>query len=105
MHRTQNLHVRKMVRLVTPNELKAELPVPETACRTVVESRKRVIRILSGEDPRILVVVGPCSIHNVDSALEYAHRLSALKHELADRLEIVMRVYFEKPRTDRKSVV
>ena len=99
MHRTQNLHVRKMVRLVTPNELKAELPVTEAANRTVVEGRERVTRILQGDDPRLLVVVGPCSIHNVDAALEYAQRLANLQRELADRMEIVMRVYFEKPRT------
>ena len=99
MHRTQNLHIRKMVRLVTPNELWAELPVTDTANRTVAESRERVMRILSGEDSRLLVVVGPCSIHNVDAALEYAQRLSRLQQEVADRMEIVMRVYFEKPRT------
>jgi len=99
MHRTQNLHVRKMVRLVTPNELKAELPVTEVANRTVVESRERVTRILNGDDPRLLVVVGPCSIHNVDAALEYAQRLGKLRQKVADRMEVVMRVYFEKPRT------
>jgi len=88
-----------MVRLVTPKELKAELPMTETANRTVVESRERVTRILRREDPRLLVVVGPCSIHNVDAALEYARHLSQLRKEFADRMEIVMRVYFEKPRT------
>ncbi|MCU0771168.1 MAG: 3-deoxy-7-phosphoheptulonate synthase [Verrucomicrobia bacterium] len=99
MDQTQNLHVRKMVRLVTPNELKAELPMTEAASRTVVQSRERLMRILRQEDPRLLVVVGPCSIHNVDAAFEYARRLSRLQRELADRMEIVMRVYFEKPRT------
>jgi 3-deoxy-7-phosphoheptulonate synthase len=88
-----------MVRLVTPKELKAELPMTEIANRTVVESRECVTRILRREDPRLLVVVGPCSIHNVDAALDYAKRLSRLRKELADRMEIVMRVYFEKPRT------
>jgi 3-deoxy-7-phosphoheptulonate synthase len=99
MHQTQNLHVRKMVRLVTPNELRAELPVSDRANRTVAESRERIIRILQGEDPRLLVVVGPCSIHNVEAATEYARRLSVLQRTYADRMEIVMRVYFEKPRT------
>jgi 3-deoxy-7-phosphoheptulonate synthase len=99
MHRTQNLHVRKLIPLITPNQLRTELPTREAANRTVVDSRERVIRILHGEDPRLLVVVGPCSIHNVDAALEYAQRLSKLQQEMADRMEIIMRVYFEKPRT------
>ncbi len=99
MHLTQNLHVRKIVRLVTPNELKALLPVSEAANRTVVGSRDRLTRILRQEDPRLLVVVGPCSIHNVDAALQYAQRLSRLQRDLSERMEIVMRVYFEKPRT------
>lgn len=99
MHRTQNLHVRKMIRLVTPNELKAELPLSEAARQTVLEGRERITRILHGKDPRVLVVVGPCSIHDVDAALEYAHRLRRVQQDVADCMEIVMRVYFEKPRT------
>jgi 3-deoxy-7-phosphoheptulonate synthase len=99
MHPIQNLHVRQIVRLVTPKELKALLPVTEAARQTVVESRARITRILRQEDPRLLVVLGPCSIHNVDAALDYARRLARLQQEVADRMEIVMRVYFEKPRT------
>jgi len=71
----------------------------EESNRAVVESRAVVERILKKEDPRLLVVVGPCSIHDVDGALEYAKRLNAVREELAERLYIVMRVYFEKPRT------
>ena len=66
---------------------------------TVAQSRDRIIRILNQEDPRLLVVIGPCSIHDEKSALEYAARLSQLQKEFADNMEIVMRVYFEKPRT------
>ncbi len=71
----------------------------ERANRTVVEGREAVRRILRQEDPRLLLIVGPCSIHDVDGALEYAQRLNRLREELADQLEIIMRVYFEKPRT------
>jgi len=99
MHRTQNLHVKEIVRLLSPRELKAQLPSTEDISATVARSRERVIRILRQEDPRLLVVIGPCSIHEKKSALEYAERLNALRKEFADRMEIVMRVYFEKPRT------
>src|SRR5579859_599142 len=99
MYRTQDLHVKEIVRLLTPRELKAQLPTPDAANATVARSRERIIRILRQEDPRLLVVIGPCSIHDEKSALEYASRLAKLQKELADRLEIVMRVYFEKPRT------
>src|SRR5271154_2477134 len=99
MFRTQDLHVKEIVRLSTPRELKAQTPTTDTANATVARSRERVIRILRQEDPRLLVVIGPCSIHDEKSALEYATRLNALRKEFADRMEIVMRVYFEKPRT------
>ena len=99
MYRTQDLHVKEIVRLLTPRELKAQLPAPDAANATVARSRERVIRILRQEDPRLLVVVGPCSIHDQKGALEYATRLNALRQEFSSRLEIVMRVYFEKPRT------
>jgi len=75
------------------------MPMSEAANDTVVASRERVTAILQQRDPRLLVVVGPCSIHEVGAAMDYARRLSALRRELAGRLEIVMRVYFEKPRT------
>ena len=96
---TQNLHVRECVRLVTPTALKAELPTTDTANKTVFHGRERITNILRQKDSRLLVVVGPCSIHDVDGALEYATKLNALRLELAGQLEVVMRVYFEKPRT------
>ncbi len=99
MYRTHNLHVKEIVRLLSPNELKSHLPSNESVGATVARSRERIIRILRREDPRLLVVIGPCSIHEKKSALEYAERLNALRLEMADRMEIVMRVYFEKPRT------
>src|SRR5580698_5929770 len=99
MHRTQNLHVKEIVRLLSPRELKTQLPSTDDVSGTVARSRERIIRILRQEDPRLLVVIGPCSIHEKKSALEYAERLNALRKEFADSMEIVMRVYFEKPRT------
>jgi 3-deoxy-7-phosphoheptulonate synthase len=96
---TQNLHVKEAVRLLTPRALKTELPLSEASNCTVVESRDRVQRILQQKDPRLLVVIGPCSIHDTRSALEYGTRLSRLRKEFAGEMEIVMRVYFEKPRT------
>jgi 3-deoxy-7-phosphoheptulonate synthase len=99
MYRTQDLHVKEIVRLSTPNALKAQTPTTEAANTTVARSRERIIRILRQEDPRLLVVIGPCSIHDEKSALEYAARLNALRKEFSDQMEIVMRVYFEKPRT------
>jgi len=99
MFRTQDLHVNEIVRLLSPRELKACEPTSEAANATVARSRERVIRILRQEDPRLLVVMGPCSIHDEKSAIEYATKLNALRKGFADRMEIVMRVYFEKPRT------
>ena len=91
--------MKEIVRLMPPRALKAELPMTETSNTTVVCGREAVHRILDQKDPRLLVVVGPCSIHDVKGALEYAEKLSALRKEVADQMEIVMRVYFEKPRT------
>src|ERR1051325_5922814 len=99
MFPTQNLHVRETVRLLTPKALKDQFPMSEVSNRTVVESRERVMEILEQKDPRLLVVVGPCSIHDVDSALEYGRRLNVLRTQVREQMEIVMRVYFEKPRT------
>ena len=95
----QNLRVKEAVRLLTPRALKAELPISETSAQTVVNSRQAVQRILHQEEARLLVVVGPCSIHDADGALEYGRKLAALRKELGGQMEIVMRVYFEKPRT------
>jgi 3-deoxy-7-phosphoheptulonate synthase len=99
MYQTQDLHVREIVRLRTPKTLKADLPLTDAASATVARGRETVTRILRQNDPRLLVVVGPCSIHDVKGALEYATKLSALRKEFASQMEIVMRVYFEKPRT------
>src|SRR5690348_12294435 len=91
---TQNLHVKEAARLLTPRALKASLPVTEAVNQIVAGSRERIRQILGRADGRLLIVVGPCSIHDVQGALEYGARLNALREELKDHLEIVMRVYF-----------
>ena len=94
-----NLRVAELTRLITPAQIKEQLPSEPRHTRLVQESRATARAILSGEDDRMLVVVGPCSIHDPESALEYARRLAVLSREVSDRYFIVMRVYFEKPRT------
>lgn len=94
-----NVNVASQDILVTPASLKAAVPLTDARARAVTEARQTVWNILDRKDPRLLVVVGPCSIHDPEAAMDYARRLKALSEELADTLYIVMRVYFEKPRT------
>ncbi len=93
------MRVAEAKRLLTPRELKAEFPANEAINDLVVFTRENVVRILRRQDPRMLVVVGPCSIHDVNGALEYGSRLAMLRKEFSAQMEIIMRVYFEKPRT------
>lgn len=99
MQQTHDLRVVRTRRLQAPRDLKNELPMTERSNATVVNGRVTVQRILRRDDPRLLVVLGPCSIHDPKSALEYAQRLAKLAPEVQDQLFLVMRVYFEKPRT------
>jgi len=99
VHQTDDLRICGIKEVVSPALIHAEFPVSETAANTTFQTREAIHRILYGEDDRLLVIVGPCSIHNPDAALEYARRLKVIRDELADDLLIVMRVYFEKPRT------
>ena len=96
---TDDLRIREIKELSTPDEVMREIPRTLTATRVVMAARNAIHAILGGTDDRLLVIVGPCSIHDPIAAIDYATRLSALRERLADRLEIVMRVYFEKPRT------
>jgi 3-deoxy-7-phosphoheptulonate synthase len=97
--RTENLNVTAFTPLVTPRDLKLGLPLTPAAERTVLAGRKAAQDILTGRDDRLLVVVGPCSIHDFGQAAEYAGRLAALRSRVAGRLEVQMRVYVDKPRT------
>ena len=96
---TRDLRVPNIRPLISPTILREQLPLSGTALRTVSRSREEVIRVLNGEDDRLVVVVGPCSIHDPTAARDYAHRLREVSAELARDLCMVMRVYFEKPRS------
>jgi len=99
MLRTQNLHVVKTEPLVAPRAIKREFPGSDALYEVVVGARATIRDIIAGRDDRLLAVVGPCSIHDPAAALDYARRLGALAARLTDKLFVVMRVYFEKPRT------
>jgi 3-deoxy-7-phosphoheptulonate synthase len=100
MKQTYDVRVQEFIPLISPQTLKEEIPITPAASETVIAGREAIERILHKEDPRLLVITGPCSIHDEDQALEYARRLKALKDEVAETLCVVMRVYFEKPRTN-----
>jgi len=96
---TDDLRIREIKELSTPEEVMRDIPRNLTATRVVMAARNAIHAILGGADDRLVVIVGPCSIHDPIAAVDYATRLATLRERLADRLEIVMRVYFEKPRT------
>ena len=99
MNRTDELRTARIESLVTPAELALRYPVTPGVATHVTDSRRRIEKILNGEDKRLLVIIGPCSIHDLTAAMEYATRLQSLRNQYQSRLEIVMRTYFEKPRT------
>jgi 3-deoxy-7-phosphoheptulonate synthase len=96
---TSNLRIRSLEPLVPPSRLCNLLPLGDAATATIVHGRREVEQVLAGDDPRVIAVVGPCSIHDVEAAREYAARLREVADRVADRLLVIMRVYFEKPRT------
>jgi 3-deoxy-7-phosphoheptulonate synthase len=97
--RVRDQRIDRVVPLVPPAELLGELPLGDARTSTVLRGRDEVAAILDGVDDRVMVVVGPCSVHDADAALEYAGRLAQAAEEMKDELVLVMRVYFEKPRT------
>lgn len=99
MLNTQDLHVVRAQPLIAPSALKRELPASDAIYRVVTAARATIRDIIEGKDPRLLAIVGPCSIHDPEAALEYAVRLGRASARLASTLFVVMRVYFEKPRT------
>ena len=94
-----NVNIASQKLLITPEQLKTEIPLTEAAIKTVTEGRQTVNNILDRKDHRLFIVIGPCSIHDIKAAKEYALKLKALADEVSDTLYLVMRVYFEKPRT------
>jgi len=97
--RVRDQRIAKVVELAPPERLLEELPLGPERAKAVVKGRQDVVEVLHGRDSRLMVVVGPCSVHDPKAALDYANRLAALSRQLEDRLLVVMRVYFEKPRT------
>ena len=97
--RIHDVHVAATQRLIAPRALKEELPLTDELAQWVADSRETIRRIISGEDRRLMAIVGPCSIHDPDAAVDYARRLAGLAPKVADRIHVLMRVYFEKPRT------
>ncbi|WP_275553962.1 3-deoxy-7-phosphoheptulonate synthase AroG [Mixta sp. Marseille-Q2659] len=98
-YQNDDLRIKEIKELLPPVALLEKFPATEKAAATVAASRLAIHKILKNEDDRLLVIIGPCSIHDVDAAKEYASRLLTLRESLSGELEIVMRVYFEKPRT------
>lgn len=99
MYNTDDLRIREIRELSPPDDVRKEFPLTENAAQVTYETRRAVHRVLHGADDRLLVIVGPCSIHDPKAALEYASQLKSQKDRFADELVVVMRVYFEKPRT------
>jgi len=98
-HNTEDLRIEKIEEVILPAQLHAELPISDAAAETTYRTREQIRSILHGRDDRLLLIMGPCSIHDPDAAVEYASRLKPLADELRDDILLVMRVYFEKPRT------
>jgi 3-deoxy-7-phosphoheptulonate synthase len=94
-----NVNIKAAQKLIAPSELKESIVLPEAMASFIQQSRTTISNILKGDDQRLMVIVGPCSIHNPEEALDYAKRLAELNNKVSDTLFLVMRVYFEKPRT------
>ena len=99
MKQTYDVNVESFKPLISPAAIKEMLPLTDEVAQTVIKGRREVEQILQKKDPRLLIIAGPCSIHDVDAALEYAHRMNQLRDEVKDKINLIMRVYFEKPRT------
>ena len=98
--KTYDVNVKEFIPLISPADLKKELPMSDTSIRTVIEGRRVIENIITKKDPRLMVITGPCSIHDEQAAMEYAERLHRLNEKVKETLYLVMRVYFEKPRTN-----
>ncbi|HYR88271.1 MAG TPA: 3-deoxy-7-phosphoheptulonate synthase AroG [Terriglobia bacterium] len=99
LYKTDDLRIKEIKELLPPDQLLAQFPITEQVAQLTAETRQQIHRILHGADDRLLVIIGPCSIHDTKAALEYARKSKAEKERLAPDLLLVMRVYFEKPRT------
>jgi 3-deoxy-7-phosphoheptulonate synthase len=100
MKKTYDLNVLERTSIITPDQLREEFPMTETATRTVLESRQDIKNILDGKDDRLLIITGPCSIISHRQAIKYGELLAGLQEKVKQTIKLVMRVYFEKPRTN-----
>ncbi|MFW2439433.1 MAG: 3-deoxy-7-phosphoheptulonate synthase [Arenicellales bacterium] len=98
-HPTQDLRIKEIKNVILPTELHAEFPATDKSQKLTSDTRQAIHRVLHGDDDRLIVIVGPCSIHDPAAAIDYASRLKEVSDRLSDQLLIIMRVYFEKPRT------
>ena len=96
---TRDVHIDSTTPLITPIDLVNKLPITPNVESTVLSGREQVRKVLNGDDKRLMMIVGPCSIHDEEVALDYARRLKEISDKVSDRLLVLMRVYFEKPRT------
>jgi 3-deoxy-7-phosphoheptulonate synthase len=99
MKQTYDVNVKSFTTLISPANIKTKLPIPDDVAKTVINGRNDIENILTKKDDRLLVIVGPCSIHDTEAALEYADKMTHLKNKVEKKINLVMRVYFEKPRT------
>ncbi|MCK5695572.1 MAG: 3-deoxy-7-phosphoheptulonate synthase [Desulfobacula sp.] len=99
MKQTYDVNVKEFKPLISPASIKEELPVTDDVAKTIINGRRDVENILQKKNDRLLVIAGPCSIHDTDAALEYARKLKQLREEVNEKINLIMRVYFEKPRT------
>jgi len=99
MKQINDVNVESFLTLTSPEVMRTELPIPDETADNVLAGRREVQEILTGEDKRLMVIAGPCSIHDMDGAMEYAQKMKALREEVKDKISLIMRVYFEKPRT------
>ncbi len=99
MDKLNNVNISEVQKLISPRQLKELYPITEDLVESILQSRKEISDILTKKDNRMLAIVGPCSIHDTEAAMEYAERLNVLREKYSEKINIIMRVYFEKPRT------
>ncbi len=99
MKKTYDVNIQDFVQLISPAQLKSDLPISHRAAETVITGRQTIENIIQHKDPRVAIITGPCSIHDTDAAMDYAQRLQTLQSRVERTLYLIMRVYFEKPRT------
>ena len=99
MNQTYDVNIEEFKQIISPSSIKEEIPIADDIIKTIFAARNDLENILTKKDNRLLVISGPCSIHDTDAAIEYAQKLMELRKEVKEKINLIMRVYFEKPRT------